>query len=363
MLQHRGFRVVAFGLALATAAGDASAAEFNFLLKVTVGDERLEGKPLAMDPTEVVLLQRDGSVNRFHPNRAVDFERASGRFTPYSAVELRSQLLRELGPGFTITGTGRYVVAHPIGQGDLWAERFEGVFHEFSRYFRVRGFHLREPEFPLVAIVFPTQQDFVRYSASIGGPVGPGLMGYYLFDSNRVALFDVTAAGDQNDENWHINAETVIHEVVHQAAYNTGVHTRFGGTPQWVAEGLGTMFEARGIWNSARYRTREDRINQERLDNFREYLPRRKAGAFARLVIEDTLFQTAVIDAYAEAWAATFFLAETRRRQYADYLQRVAAHPAFEDYTRQQRWQDFAAVFGTDVKKLENEFLKFIAEL
>lgn len=339
-----------------------AAAEANYLLRVTVEGERLEGRPIAYSAAEVVLLTRDGSVRRFPPNQGVDFERAAGRFTALTAVDMRRALVAELGPEFAVTGTGRYLVAHPKGKGDLWAERFESVFHEFSQYFRVRGFNIQTPEFPLIAIVWPTQQDFLRYSAATGGPVGGGILGYYLYDSNRVSMFDITA-GDEDDENWHYNAETVIHEVVHQAAFNTGVHTRFGATPRWAVEGLGTMFEAKGIWNSARYRDRGDRVNQEQLKNFREYLPRRKPGAFARLVLDDGLFNFSPIDAYAEAWAATFFLSETRRTQYADYLARVAAREAFVDYTRQQRWQDFEAAFGGDVQKLETDYLNFVARL
>ena len=40
-------------------------------------------------------------------------------------------------------------------------------------YFSVRGFRINEPEFPLVAIVFPDYQSFARYAQADQGP-GPG---------------------------------------------------------------------------------------------------------------------------------------------------------------------------------------------
>ena len=46
------------------------------------------------------------------------------------------------------------------------------------------------------------------------------------------------------------NSATIIHEVTHQVAFNCGVHTRFNDVPRWVSEGLATMFEAKGVWNS-----------------------------------------------------------------------------------------------------------------
>ena len=144
-------------------------------------------------------------------------------------------------------------------------------------------------------------------------------------------------------------------------AFNTGVHNRFTTTPLWVAEGLGTMFEAPGVWNWRDYPLQRDRINRERLFEFRQWRKiGRQPGAFVGLVSSDRQFQTNPAAAYAEAWAWVFYLTETRPRQFSDYVQTTANRPDFEDYPVARRIADFSAVFGSDFRMLETNFLRFI---
>jgi hypothetical protein len=102
-------------------------------------------------------------------------------------------------------------------------------------YFAARGFAIREPEFPLVAVVFPDREKFAEYCRSEKVNPAAGLMGYYLQSSNRVALYDTASTGDLDG--------TIIHEAVHQVAFNLGLHRRIGDNPLWVVEGLATTFE------------------------------------------------------------------------------------------------------------------------
>ena len=87
------------------------------------------------------------------------------------------------------------------------------------------------------------------------------------------------------------NADTIIHEATHQTAFNVGIHNRFADQPQWLVEGLATMFEARGVWNSPSYHTLKDRINDGRLADFRAGLNKRQPGTLANLVASDQIVQ------------------------------------------------------------------------
>ena len=70
-----------------------------------------------------------------------------------------------------------------------------------------------------------------------------------------------------------------------------------------------------------------------------------------------------MLGAYAEAWALTYFLAETEPRKYAAYLQRTAARPNFTTYSLTERLQDFTAIFGQNLPMLEARWLRFIADI
>lgn len=330
----------------------------RWTLSMKVDGRHLEGTPLSWDDNNVFLLGREGRLYDFKPSAAKDSRKSSPNFTGYSAAEMRDRLTKELGKSFEVTHTGHYLVAHPRGQKKDWAPRFEEMYRQFVHYFTIRGFALKEPEFPLVAIIWPTQEDFLRYAAAEGSNMGPGYLGYYSARSNRVTLFDQQSGGASS-----ANIDTVIHEVTHQTAYNTGVHRRFAATPRWLVEGLGTMFEPQGVWNARKFPKLEDRINRGRLGDFQARRAKRPAGLIAELISSDRLFETDPSTAYAEAWAFSFYLGEKVQRKYADYLALTAKRPIFRDYPAAERLKDFTSIFGTDIKLIETQYLRYMDEL
>jgi hypothetical protein len=339
------------------AAGNNWAADFMF--RADVNGQTLEGKPLSWSANEMLMLSRDGRLYDFDPREAKNGAKTSPQFQPYSMPEMKRELYREFGQTLDITTTQHYVVVHPRGSKDTWADRFEDLYRSCLQYFKVRGFTPQEPEFPMVAIVYRNQGDYFAAASASGTPMRPGTLGHYDPSSNRVFLFDTTGGKASGD--WTQNADTIIHEATHQTAYNVGIHTRFTEMPRWLVEGLATMFEARGVWNAAAYPSLKDRINSGRLHDFKEFVTtRRQPGSIARLVTSDQAFQSDAIGAYAEAWALSFYLCETRPREYAEYLEKTAARPIFATYSDQERMADFQQSFG-DWKQLEANFLTWMS--
>ena len=123
------------------------------------------------------------------------------------------------------------------------------------------------------------------------------------------------------------------------------------------------MFEAPGVWNSQSFHSLKDRINQGRWADFKAKLKQRKPGTFGSLIASDQLFKSDASTAYAEAWAMMLFLCETRPRQMAQYVQKVAARPVFRNYFATERVADFAECFGSDLKQLEANFLNWMKEI
>ena len=108
-----------------------AASPTKFMVKLTVDGQKIEGMPLAWDAREVHLLGRDGRLWEFVPNDATDFHKIGDRFRCYSPSKIRAILLRELGNKYEVTGTSHYMVAHPRGQRDKWAQRFENLYRSF----------------------------------------------------------------------------------------------------------------------------------------------------------------------------------------------------------------------------------------
>ncbi len=348
--------------------GDAVAAQpFEGMVRLTYDDRQIEGKPLAWTSSMVYLLGRGGRLWQFPPDEATDFSKTSSRFRSYTVSELRAELLRELGNRFEVTGTGHYLVAHPRGQRDIWPQRFEDLYRSFVHYFSVRGFKPQKPPYLLIGTVCGNQREFMQISANRGARVTSGVLGFYGPASNQILLYDVYAGRNpnrRNPDNWQQNASVIIHEAAHQTAFNTGIHSRYAPPPLWVAEGLATMFEAPGVYDSRYHTDRSDRVNRGRLQQFRQIVAKKhRPEVLQSIVASDDLFRTHAAAAYAEAWALSFFLVETRPRQYTKYLALTAARPAFTDYTSSERTADFTSVFGTNWKMLDARFLRFMAEV
>ncbi len=228
-------------------------------LELMVGDQPQRGKLLAMDRSNVWLMSPEGRLSEFELRDVKDFKRLAPVFQPANAGEVRDSLRREFGKGFEIAASEHYLVCAPVGKAGDYVKLFEEIYRSFRGYFGVRGFRLSEPEFPLVAIVFPDQKSFHDYCKADRVPVPAGLRGYYLRTSNRVAVYDpgdpqTAQAGGEGfrpsrfmDANIQANlADTIVHETTHQVAFNAGLHSRIGVTPQWVVEGLATVFESAG---------------------------------------------------------------------------------------------------------------------
>ncbi len=323
----------------------------------------LVGEPLEWSKERIYLLDRSGWLHEFPPAEVVSYRSVSNRFTPYSPSEFRAALLRALGDGYRVTGTTHYLVAHPSDLGAEWAERFERLYRSFVRFFSVRGFRLERPRFLMTGIVCRDSREFHAYSRKAENISATGFEGYYSLISNRIALHLSTSPSKSREIDPLVHS-VIIHEATHQTAYNTGVHNRFRPPPLWVCEGLATLFEAPGVYDSSNYRTREDRINRLRYDHYMEgVLPNQTPELLQAMVVSDELFRRNPLAAYALAWAYSFYLMETHPRKLQDYLAVTASGKLFSPPTPKERLDDFVRVFGSDWRFLNAKFVRFMKEL
>jgi hypothetical protein len=330
------------------------------MVQLTLQGQTIEGTPLAWDRSQVKLLGRDGRLWTFPPDEVADFQPTASRFQSYSVSELRSALLRELGGGLEVSGTGHYLVVHLPQQGDRWGERLEGLYRSLVRYFWVRGFQPAPPPLPLVAVVCRDRAEFVRYARGHAQAMPAGVVGYYDLKSNRIVVYDMGGAG--SSASWQQNAAVLIHEATHQTAFNTGLHSRLAPPPLWLAEGLATLFEAPGVFNSDEHPQAAERINRGRFEQFQLYRPRHRPEWLLRMIAGDEFFRQDAARAYADAWALTFYLTESEPQKYVRYLLATARRPPLSEPTAAERLAEFTAVFGGDWQMLEARLLRFMAQ-
>jgi hypothetical protein len=339
-----------------------SQADQTWIIKVKTDDGEFAGKLMHFDAKHFYLLGGDGQLHEFPIALAAKSPRFAEPFEPLTHNQLKANLQREFGERYEITSTGHYMVVHPRGQRKVWGDLFEKLYRQMTHYFSTRRITVSDSEFPLIAIVFSTQAEFQSYMSRKNIDTGFSLAGFYAFKSNRIALFDVTEGEQQLDGN--PNAETIVHEAAHQTAYNTGVHNRFTPPPQWLSEGIGTLFEAPGVYASSKHRSFEDRINREQLAAFRGQFPNGiSAEQFIAIVKDDKVFRANPEASYAFSWAFTFMVAEKQTGRLSDYLKRTYNKPSFSNVGPDERLADFQASFGDDMRMVATRLNRFVRDL
>ena len=275
-------------------------------IKVFYKKKSYLGKPLAWDGQEMMLLRRDGKINILPVKSPKDYQTVKRSFQPYSVDAMRARLQTEFGSKYQVSVTRNFIVVHPPGDYRTWAFPFEELFVRFEAYFSTRGLSLSEPEFPMVAIVLRTRNEFDKFLQAYH-TLNRSVLGYYSPKSNRIITYD-QSRGQTSSSNWLLNTSTIIHEANHQTAFNTGIHSRYGSVPRWTSEGLAMLFEARGIDNSMHYSRQSERINRKRLLDLQHYYRQGQVkGRVAELVKSDRLFRSSAAQAYAISWGLTFF--------------------------------------------------------
>ncbi|MEZ6039027.1 MAG: DUF1570 domain-containing protein [Planctomycetaceae bacterium] len=349
------------------------------LIEVTSEAGICSGKVVSMDSRLCCLQDRFGVIRRIPVSGLKSVRVLAENFVPAAASEFREKLRSEFGSDYDIAGSTHYLVCAPRGRANSYCDLFERSFRQIEHFYRVRGFEVQEPDSPLVAIIFATQDEFREYCRRDNSDWSRELLGYYSLNTNRVTLFDeLSPALASTHRNVSVSpgirsmfsiagptADTIIHETTHQVGYNIGVHSRIGGSPSWILEGLATVLEADGMRMAGSRSGNASRINESRLSWFRsQYSSRQQAGDLARMVADEKFFNGNVLDAYSNAWAVTWFLTENpaRARAFASYLRLVESRDPLKDYSANQRLHDFREAFG-DPAKVEVEMLRAMDRL
>jgi hypothetical protein len=337
-------------------------------------ERKIAGRVLLEAADGGLLVEgRDGRLWTVEKEHLASRESTDQEFAPLAADDLGRQVAEELGGNCEIVVSRHYVICSRAGKAYAqWCGAlFERLYGAFQNYWKQRGMKLHEPEFPLIALVFANEKQFIEFATADAGPEAAAAKGYYSIGTNRIVLYDLTAsngnaAPDPADISRRLaatpfNVATVVHEATHQIAFNSGMHTRYADNPLWLTEGMAMFFETPDLTSRSGWKT-VGAVNDFRLRQFQAGLARRPDAALRTLIESDTRFTDpkTMKDAYAEAWALSYFLIKTRKQDYVEYLSRIARKPRLMWDDPGGRVKEFQAAFGDDLKRFDGEFIRFM---
>jgi hypothetical protein len=157
---------------------------------------------------------------------------------------------------------------------------------------------------------------------------------------------------------------TIVHEAVHQLAFNSGLQTRLADNPLWLSEGIAMFFESPDGNDSKGWGT-IGKVNQHNLRLFAQNFHKRSPDSLLSLITDDDRLRksTTAAAAYPESWALTYFLMRTKSKEFTSYLQELSELPPLEEVEDRKRIETFKKHFGDDLDQLDAAFLAYIRSL
>ncbi len=342
----------------ATRGADRTQAETRRIIVGDADGRVMVARVLGERGQDVVALLPDGRLG--WPDGVVPTDRP---FVADSADALQTRLLSGEFRGYTVHPTDHYLVFSRGSRefGDSSAQLLESLYRGLMVALARAGVPVHDAEFPLVAVIDPTERDFrARHGVS------PEVRAYYHVPSNRI-FFHEDSGRDRNAPDLAAmrRPQTVAHEGTHQILQNIGVQPRLAAWPAWLTEGLAeycapTTTRAGGDWASF------GKVNPFHMATFRALSdplslvptgPRRGTGVES-LVNRPELSPTD----YARSWALTHYLATARPEAFVDYLRVLGQLRPLERRTADQQLADFRAAFGRDLDRKVANYLGHLPE-
>ncbi len=319
-----------------------------------------EGEPTV---AKVFLKVGDTRVVQMPDNRlrSMQINDAQSTDRPFEAAdktELKKQLAERF-PGFKTGATRRYVYVYNTSKPfyEATSRILETMYPALLAYCKRQRLTVKEPDSPLVVVMFRTQKEYQAYRS-----MPAEVVAYYNTVSNYVIMYEQSSLA-QTAPSIAIqqSISTIAHEGVHQILHSIGVQQRLSSWPMWISEGVPEFFAPTSTGRNIRW-AGVGKANQMRMYSLKEWLKTNPGGIQDGGLVQQTVSAKELDPTgYAMSWALTDYLAKNRREDFFAYLREVSAAKPLD------KQQDSVAVFekhfGNDYAKLQSLLFKHLAKL
>ncbi|MCA8998406.1 MAG: DUF1570 domain-containing protein [Planctomycetaceae bacterium] len=218
--------------------------------------------------------------------------------------------------------------------------RVDGVFMRHATKMRLR---LRELRFPMVLVIYESDEDFNEYAQEATGGQGlsaSSIAGFYSGLTNWLAVR--LSSCD--------TFEVPLHEAIHQQMYNR-VFQRLAPIPKWFDEGIATGFESDG----GRIDVYPEKVNRRYA---RQFLAMRQQIDWGTILADDSAFTADILagNAYTLAWCMHWMLCTQHADAYRNYVAELGNREPLTQLNQDERVRRFEQSFGVSVSTVQADF-------
>ena len=321
--------------------------------------EEVEGVIYGTGQGAIVVEKADGSL-RIIPDQVIQKRTISDAPAPITPVRMLEKLKTQFGEElFRGRVSGQYVIG-VILQAPLpkTSERrvqaalqksagyMNSIERSFDRFVKITGLEKATPKYPMVVLIFETDENFEAFTAEHTGGRGlsaGNIAGFYSQETNYLYV--------RMSECYSF--ATPLHEAIHQLCFNTGVLSRLAPVPVWFSEGMATGFEGSG-----------EEVKGD---------PRKLSLVYGKVIAEnglprgvdwnqvadgDKLFRGDIFagEAYLQAWAMHWYFVSNHAKEYGKYIKYLQTLEPLSEVSERARRQAFVDAFGKHPSEFQGNF-------
>ena len=347
------------------------------LIKATDGAREVSGRILVEAQDGGLLLEeRNGRIRQLTPAMIESTATAESTFSPMTNDELGNDLLSQVSAGFEIHQTDHYVICSNSAEeySAFVGKLLEKVFDQYFQFMEEQEIAVRQPAAKLPVIILQSQAEFKEFAVAQHPETSfEDTPGYYSLRDNQILLMDLTrdrslrsaTAIRKRLSDQPLQVATMVHEAVHQLAFNTGLQIRMADNPIWLSEGLALYFEpiaprSSNLWiRPGLVSGRHHPVFVTNSENGTIEIP------FRDLLSVDKAFLSAdtMATAYAESWGLTSYLFRQQKDGMRKYLTKISQRKPLQRVSPEERVAEFEDAFGKSSDEIERETVSFVRRL
>lgn len=349
----------------------------KLVIKTSDGTPEVYGRILAEAQDGGVLLEeRNGRIRQLPPAMILLRTTSDSPFSPMTHDELGNDLLSQVQAGFEIHQTDHYVICSNSSEeyAEFVGKLLEKVFEQYFEFMGEQEIAVLQPAGKLPVMIFQSESEFKEFATAQHPETSfEDTPGYYSLRENQVLLQDLTrdrslrssTAIRKRLADRPLQVATIVHESVHQLAFNTGLQIRMADNPVWLSEGLALYFEpiaprASNLWTRpGLVSSRHHPVFVAHSDNGTTAIP------FRDLISIDKTFSSTetMAMAYAQSWGFTSYLFRQQKEGMRKYLTKISQRKPLQRVPPEQRVAEFEETFGKSPDEIEREAVSFVRRL